>query len=116
MEDFDIIWQDAVATAAGLWLMLAMAIEIDSMTIADGWVAYTGGAAAAMFASAGFTSKNPLFAWAAAAMGVLNILTPLILGFADSTLVLVSMVAGGAVLAVLSAWSAVIKKGQQADA
>lgn len=110
MKDFDIYWQDAVAMLAGVWLALVLGLEISSLTIAEGWLTYVAGCCAAMFASAGFTSKVPAFSWAAAATGVIAILTPLVISPTDNTLVLVSMLAGGAVITLLSAWSAVIKK------
>lgn len=116
MKDFDIYWQDAVAMLAGIWLMLVLGLEISSLTVTEGWITYCGGALAAMLVASGFTSKNATFAWAAAATGVIVALTPVVLGAATNPLVLASMVAGGAVIAVLSAWSAVIKKKAAAQA
>jgi hypothetical protein len=110
MKDLDIYWQDAVAAVAGIWLMLTLGLEISTAGIAVGWIAYVGGALAVMFATGGFASKNPVFSWAAAAMGIIAMLTPFIFGFADDIVLVLSMVVGGALVAGMSAWSAMIKK------
>lgn len=116
MKEFDIYWQDAVAAVAGTWLTLVLGLEYLEMTVAEGWIAYVGGALAVMFAAAGFTSKHPNYSWAAAVAGIIALLAPFVLGFADSTLVLVSMVAGGGVVAAMSIWSALIKKNARSAA
>lgn len=117
MKDLHIYWQDAVAMLAGIYLALILGFNISTLTIAEGWIVYVLGCMAAMLTAGGFASKDPNLSWAAAATGVLAILTPLVLGSFGNTFFLVSMIAGGAIVTLLSAWSAVIKKNAgQSDA
>ena len=110
MKDLDIYWQDAVAMLAGIYLALILGFNISSLSIAEGWIIYVLGCLAAMLTAGGFVSKDPILSWAAAATGVLAILTPVLLGSFDKPFFLVSMIAGGAIITVFAAWSAVIKK------
>jgi|GEM_PF-3289884 len=110
MKDLDIYWQDAVAMLAGIYLALILGFNISTLTIAEGWIIYVVGCMAAMLTAGGFVSKDPTLSWGAAATGVVAILTPVLLGSFDKPFFLVSMIAGGAIITLFSAWSATIKK------
>ena len=109
MDDTKTYWQDIVSLSAGIWLMLTLAVDISTVTVATGWLAYIGGAFVAMLAAGGLQDDGPILAWGAGAAGLLATVAPFFLGIADEPLALWSVVAGGAVALVMSAWSAVLK-------
>ncbi len=117
MKDWTIYWQDMVAMFAGLLLMAVFAVAMGSLTVGSGWLVYLCGGLSAMLAAGGFQDQDPVLSWAAAFFGVVLLITGLAFHLPHNQGLIRGMVAGGgAVIAALSAWSAVLKKGSAAKA
>jgi uncharacterized membrane protein HdeD (DUF308 family) len=110
MDESKIYWQDVAALCAGIWLMLTLAVGISTETVASGWLAYISGGMIAAFAAGGFQDNAPLYAWLAAAFGVVATLTPWLAGISASPLATGTIAAGGLATVVFSLWSAFAKR------